>query len=139
MKPVEFTVIGNPCAKGRPKFARRGNFVAAYTPKKTADNAKIISGEAMVAMAGRKPLEGALKCNLMFFMPIPKSASKKDVAKMLSGEIKFTKKPDIDNLVKQNCDSMNGIVYLDDSQIVWLFASKHYSDNPRTEIIIEEV
>jgi len=98
MKPVEFTVIGNPCAKGRPRFSRRGAFISTYTPKKTADNAKIISGEAMIAMEGRKPLEGALKCVLSFYMPIPKSTSKKDVAKMLSGEIRFTKKPDIDNL-----------------------------------------
>jgi len=138
MKPVEFTVYGNPTAKGRPKFARRGNFVAAYTPKKTADNAKIISGEAMVAMLGRKPLECALKCVISFYMPIPKSTSKKDVAKMLSGEIRHIKKPDLDNLVKQTTDGMNGIVYIDDAQIIWLSASKHYSDNPRTEIIIGE-
>src|SRR3990170_1426213 len=134
MKHVEFTVIGNPIAKGRPRFSRRGAFVSTYSPKKTADNAKIISGEAMVAMAGRKPLEGALKCVLSFYMPIPKSTSKKDVAKMLSGEIRFTKKPDIDNLGKQAMDGMNGIVYLDDAQIMWFESVKHYSDNPRTEI-----
>ena len=139
MKPVEFTVYGNPTAKGRPKFARRGNFVAAYTPKKTSDNAKIISGEAMVAMAGRKPLEGALGCVLSFYMPIPKSTSKKDAAKMLSGEIHHIKKPDLDNAEKQVLDAMNGIVYLDDAQITWIASSKRYSDNPRTEILIEEV
>ena len=139
MKPVEFTVIGNPCAKGRPRFSRRGAFVSTYSPKKTVDNAKIISGEAMVAMAGRKPLECALRCVLTFYMPIPKSTSKKDVAKMLSGEIRCKKKPDLDNLIKQWGDSMNEIVYLDDAQIIWITASKRYSDNPRTEIIIEEV
>jgi len=138
MKPVEFTVIGNPCAKGRPRFSRRGAFISTYTPKKTADNAKIISGEAMIAMEGRKPLEGALKCVLSFYMPIPKSTSKKDVAKMLSGEIRFTKKPDIDNLGKQAMDGMNGIVYLDDAQIMWFESVKHYSDNPRTEIFVGE-
>lgn len=136
---VEFIVSGNPTAKGRPKFAVRGGFARAYTPKKTADNAKIISGEAMVAMAGRKPLEGALKCVLSFYMPIPKSTSKKDVAKMLSGAVYHTKKPDTSNLVKQTEDAMNGIVFHDDSQIVWLSATKHYSENPRTEIIVSEI
>src|SRR4030066_312041 len=111
MKPVEFTVIGNPCAKGRPRFSRRGAFVSTYSPKKTVDNAKIISGEAMVAMAGRKPLEGALKCVLSFYMPIPKSTSKKDVAKMIFNEIKHIRKIDLDNAEKQVLDAMNGIVY----------------------------
>jgi len=139
MKKIEFVVQGVPIAKSRPKFAVRGGFARAYTPKKTADNAKIISGEAMVAMVGRKPLEGALKCVLSFYMPIPKSTSKKDVAKMLSGEIKHVRKIDLDNAEKQVLDAMNEIVYLDDAQIVSLSATKCYSDNPRTEIIIEEV
>jgi len=35
-------------------------------------------------------------------------------------------------------DGMNGIVYLDDAQIMWFESVKHYSDNPRTEIFVGE-
>jgi hypothetical protein len=30
-----FTVYGEPVGKGRPRFAKRGNFVSTYTPQKT--------------------------------------------------------------------------------------------------------
>ena len=49
-------------------------------------------------------------------------------------------KPDIDNLVKFVCDSLNGVCYRDDSQIVELKAEKHYTDSsPRTEVFINEI
>ena len=137
-KAIQFVIEGVPCAKGRPKFAVLGGFARAYTPKKTYDSEKNIAGEAMVSMAGRQPLEGALNCSIAFFMPIPKSVSKKDKTRMLSGEIQHTKKPDLDNLVKLVCDSLNGIAYDDDSQIIRLVCSKQYSDYPRTEITIME-
>jgi Holliday junction resolvase RusA-like endonuclease len=44
------------------------------------------------------------------------------------------KKPDIDNVIKIIADSLNGIAYKDDTQIVKLTAHKLYSDNPRVEI-----
>ncbi len=138
-KIIQFVIEGVPCAKGRPKFAVRGGFARAYTPKKTADNAKTIAGEAIVSMVGRKPLEGALNCVFEYFMPIPKSTSKKDREKILSNELRHIKKPDVDNLVKQTCDALNGICWIDDSQIVDLTAIKQYSDFPRTHIIITEV
>ena len=34
---IQFTVPGQPVAKGRPKFTMQGGFARAYTPKKTAD------------------------------------------------------------------------------------------------------
>ena len=50
MSAVTFTVPGTPVGKGRPKFARRGNFTVAYTPEKTASYenlVKIAAGQAM--------------------------------------------------------------------------------------------
>ncbi|MCL2076331.1 MAG: RusA family crossover junction endodeoxyribonuclease [Betaproteobacteria bacterium] len=31
---LSFTVPGNPCGKGRPRFARKGNHMTAYTDDK---------------------------------------------------------------------------------------------------------
>lgn len=40
---MNFVVPGEPVGKGRPKFARRGNFVTAYTPEKTASYENLVS------------------------------------------------------------------------------------------------
>lgn len=138
MKQVFILIEGTPIAKGRPRFARRGNFVSTYTPKKTADYASLVEAEALVSMAGSKPMEGALSCRIDCYMPIPKSTSKNDTQKMLSGHIHHTKKPDADNIAKNALDPLNKIVFNDDAQIVKLTITKQYSDFPRMEITINE-
>lgn len=75
-----------------------------------------------------------LKIQIIFYMPIPKSISKKK--KMLLNGSQHTKKPDLDNLLKAVLDGMNDIVYYDDAQVFNIFASKFYSDSPRTVIEI---
>ena len=50
---------------------------------------------------------------------------------MLTGNLRPTKKPDLDNVAKIILDSLNKIAYDDDSQIVDLHIRKYYSDNPR--------
>lgn len=52
----------------------------------------------------------------------------------LNGEELMTKKPDLDNLVKMVMDALNGVVWLDDSQVWQIVASKGYSDKPKTTI-----
>ena len=49
-------------------------------------------------------------------------------------------KPDIDNLIKFVMDSLSGIngFFLDDNQIVSIYAEKIYSDDPKTEILIAD-
>jgi Holliday junction resolvase RusA-like endonuclease len=48
-------------------------------------------------------------------------------------------KRDIDNYAKLVLDSMAGIVFVDDSQIKYLFLSKHYDKhNPRVEVSIKQ-
>ena len=54
------------------------------------------------------------------------------------GIIRPTKKPDLDNIAKAVLDSLNGIAYKDDSQIVSMVVSKKYSNRPRVEITLKE-
>ena len=49
------------------------------------------------------------------------------------------KKPDVDNVAKIILDSISGIVYKDDKQIVKLTVSKKYSDIPKVEVKIYNV
>lgn len=138
MSTIAFAVPGLICAKGRPKFAKRGNFVQAYTPEKTVNYENLVRLSFMQECNGEK-LNGAIKATVTAYMPIPKSESKKKKAAMEAGLIRPKKKPDIDNCVKSILDALNKIAYDDDGQIVELHAKKLYSDNPRAEIILEEI
>jgi Holliday junction resolvase RusA-like endonuclease len=84
-------------------------------------------------------LEGAIKATITAYMPIPKSESKKKKAAMEAGLIRPKTKVDIDNICKAILDALNKIAYDDDGQIVELHAKKLYSENPRAEIILEEI
>ena len=45
---------------------------------------------------------------------------------MIAGEIRPTKRPDVDNVLKAIADSLNGLAYADDAQVVDMRASKQY-------------
>jgi Holliday junction resolvase RusA-like endonuclease len=123
--------------KGRPKFARRGNFVSTYTPEKTANYETLVKWYFQQEAQGQK-LDGMLKVEIDAFYPIPKSTSKKQAENMRNGIIRPVKKPDFDNVGKIICDSLNEIAFKDDSQIVDGRVQKFYSDTPRVEIEIGE-
>jgi len=73
-----------------------------------------------------------------FYMPIPKSMSKKDRVHALTGSLKHAKKPDVDNLIKLYLDVLSGIAIKDDNSVSIGSAIKVYSGKPRVEIYIEE-
>lgn len=54
---------------------------------------------------------------------------------MLDGEIRPTKKPDNDNIVKVVEDALNDVAYKDDKNIVDCVVQKYYSEQP--QIIVE--
>ena len=97
---VEFTVYGKPVPKGRPRFTSRNGFGFAYTPKKTHDAEKEVARCAV--LAGVRCIEKGrpVSVKLKFYMPIPKSFSKKKAEAARNGDLKFTSKPDLDNLAK---------------------------------------
>ena len=87
---------------------------------------------------GQQMLTGELCASLTAYFAIPNSKSKAEKKRMSWGIVRPTKKPDIDNLIKSVLDSLNGIAYKDDSQIVTVVAEKFYSDVPRLELEICE-
>ena len=134
---AEFTVPGEVCAKGRPRFVNRGRFVQTYTPDKTVNYENLVRLSFM--QAGCEKLSGAIKAEIKVFMQIPKSESMKKKAAMMAGHIRPTKKPDADNCAKSVLDALNKIAFDDDSQIVELHVNKYYSENPRVTITLEEI
>ncbi|WP_077325749.1 RusA family crossover junction endodeoxyribonuclease [Virgibacillus siamensis] len=134
---IKFTIPGDCVAQGRPRAVRMGKGIRLYDPKTSRDYKTYVARIAQ-EYAPKEPIETTLFVNLVIYRQIPKSTSKKKREQMLSGEIRPTVKPDIDNLSKGILDSLNGIIYKDDSQIVELNATKYYSDSPRAEIEIIE-
>ena len=140
LKPITaFQVIGAPVGKGRPKFARRGNFVQAYTPAKTKDYEALVQEAATKAMRGKSPCAGSIQVNMAIYVEPPKSWNKKNRAAALNGLIKPSTKPDIDNVIKGIFDACNGIVYDDDKQIFSLSVIKSYGETSRVEMRVYEV
>jgi Holliday junction resolvase RusA-like endonuclease len=135
---VEFNVEGTPVPKGRPRFARRGKFVSTYTPKTTADYEAKVSEAARKAMGVAEPMEGPLVAYIHITLPVPTSYTKKRTAACLAGDERPTKKSDIDNFCKSIFDGMNEIVFVDDSQIVSLHATKRYGASGHVSILIKE-
>ncbi|MBR3003248.1 MAG: RusA family crossover junction endodeoxyribonuclease, partial [Clostridia bacterium] len=84
-------------------------------------------------------LEKPLKVKIIAYYEVPKSASKKKKQQMLNDEIFPTVKPDTDNIAKSILDSLNGIAYLDDKQVVKLEVEKYYSQNANVAVMIEEL
>ena len=138
MMQITFTIPGPPHGKGRPRFARRGNFVATYTDAKTSSYEDQIRFYALQAMGSSKPLGTALEAAIYIRLPVPKSYPKKRAEACLSGSEWPCKKPDWDNVAKSVCDAMNSIIFVDDSQIVECHVRKVYSATAGVDVLIKE-
>ena len=123
---LRITIPGTPVGQGRPRFAKRGNFVKAYTPEKTANYENLVALAAHQAMAGRDPHQGPLVIELLLVITPPASWSNKKQMAALRQEMVPTTKPDIDNTLKGILDACNGIVWADDKQVVKATVEKRY-------------
>jgi Holliday junction resolvase RusA-like endonuclease len=127
---IKFTIPGEPKAKQRPRL---GNGYV-YTPTQT------VNYENYVKMCflnnKQEKLTGKIRAEIYAFFGIPASWSKKKKDDAIQGEIRPTKKPDTDNIAKIILDSLNGLAYDDDKQIIELVVCKYYSDSPNVEVTL---
>lgn len=148
MKEINFIVYGDPVGKARPRVSfstKKVNGVEkksvhAYNTKKTyayeslvKDTYKELFGDFMFDD------DAMIKVDIMAYFAIPKSATKKRKHSMMLNTIRPTKKPDYDNIGKIICDSLNGIAYKDDSQIVDANISKFYAVNPYVSVTLTQI
>lgn len=122
MKKTEIFFPFEPKPKGRPRFTRSGH---AYTPETTQNYEQKIS--EYYKEQTDDFYNGAIQIRLTFLMPIPKSTTKKMRRLIETGNIKYTKKPDLDNLQKAVLDALNGIAFSDDKIITRIVAEKKYT------------
>ena len=138
MMQIMFTVYGEPVAKGRPRFVKRGNYIQAYTPVKTKIYEDEVRLLATKAKGSGSTLEGSVSVFIYISFSVPQSYSKRKREACLSGQEKHTKKPDLDNVAKIICDGMNGIIFNDDSQITSLHVTKVYGEVGKVEVLVRE-
>lgn len=140
MELIHFVVPGKPFGKQRPRVACRGKFSKAYTPEKTKTYENLVKlFYAQESKGEMFPEDAELEIKIVAYYEIPKSVSKVKREKMLSGRIRPTKRPDLDNVAKAIYDSLNKVAYHDDAAIVEARISKYYSDSPRAEVTIKRI
>ena len=138
MMQIHFQVEGDPKGKGRPRFSRVGSFTKVYTDKQTLTYEALIATFAKQAMGGTEPLKTPVSVFLYVRLPIPQSYPKKRREACLSGVEMPCKKPDIDNIAKTYLDAMNGVIFVDDTQVIDLHVKKLYSEKAGVDVMVTE-
>lgn len=133
---LEFTIDGKVQPQQRPRFSRQGGFVKTYDPPESARYKKHVA-QVAERYALEELIDSPIKLTVDAYIEIPKSYTKKKRKQIEDGELLHIKKPDIDNMLKSITDGITGVLWTDDNLIVELIGRKHYSENPRAEIIIE--
>lgn len=141
MLSLNFSILGAPTGKGRPRFYRG----RAVTPKKTRDYEALVRHEAQQALEHMVQLpdfEAPCEVSIDVYYAVPKSYTKKQRLQIVESGPWVVRpgKPDLDDVTKSFLNGMNGIVYRDDVQVVSLRAKKHWCEGeelPRVDVKVE--
>lgn len=134
---VDFVIQGKVQAKQRPRFNRYSG--KTYTPNETIAYENWVKTCYLEKYKNKELMEKPLRVTIKAYFEIPKSTSKKRKQQMMDNEILPMVKPDTDNIAKGVLDSLNGIAYKDDKQVVELIVNKFYSNTPYVSVMIEEI
>lgn len=134
---VDFVIQGKVQAKQRPRFNRYSG--KTYTPNETIAYENWVKTCYFEKYKDKELMEKPLRVTIKAYFEIPKSTSKKRKQQMMDNEILPMVKPDTDNIAKGVLDSLNGIAYKDDKQVVELIVNKYYNNTPYVSVMIEEI
>ena len=139
-----FEIIGIPLPKQSARFRKVGNFMQSYQTadvKRNEDNIRLQIIRQLPK--GFEPFTGGIIITrLHYIFPMLKGLKKSELKKIESGGVVYkTTKPDlIDNLAKGLFDAMEGIVFVNDSQICAMYnVKKYYGKVPKIIIEMEEI
>lgn len=137
---MEFIVQGKPQGKARARtfYDKRAGKMRSVTPEKTRSYEDLIRWSYTSAGGqywGEKPLCVDIKA----FYPVPASYTKAKRNDAHSGSVRPTTKPDCDNIIKVVLDSLNGVAYYDDKQVVCVSCNKYFAESGYLQISINEL
>lgn len=116
---------------------RKKAFVMTYTPKGPNETFKAAAQACAKAAYWGEPLDCPLSLTAIYVFPRPATAFWK--TKFMPRFIKSTK-PDNDNCTKILKDSLEGIIYVNDSRVAIEHVEKWYAsgyEQPHVEVLIE--
>jgi Holliday junction resolvase RusA-like endonuclease len=133
---ITVELSGPPRGKGRGRATSTPAGTRVFTDSKTRTYEAQLRFAAQQEMNGTEPFAGPLSVAVEARFAIAPSWSRKKQKEALSGAIRPTSTPDADNLLKI-LDAFNGVVWVDDRQIVEAYVSKRYSDRPGLTVVVE--
>ena len=93
--------------------------------------------KALTSEMDSTPSKKLISVDVEFNVKIPKSWTKK---KKEEKNRKYCDNGcDIDNYLKAILDSLNGVLFVDDRQVVEVYARKRYSDKPNIKFAMKEL
>ena len=110
----------NPVPASRPRVSRW----STYYPKKYTKFKQDM--EALISELDTTLSEKLVRVEIDFMIKIPESWSKKKKQEL--NNTYCSNNSDIDNYIKAILDSLNGVFFIDDRQVVEIFARKIYSN-----------
>ena len=134
MSAIAFSVPGDPVPQPRARITTRGGHGHAYTPASHAIHAYRQAIAVAARAAGAKPTDAApltLIVDLVFARP--KSHYRKSG---LRSDAPTLPRPDCSNCLKGIEDSLNGVAWVDDSQVGRVVIEKSYGSEGRTTVRI---
>jgi Holliday junction resolvase RusA-like endonuclease len=136
---IKLILRGEPTAQARVRVFKRGNRVMTFDPQVALKrDLKIQVKEQLDELENDWHFPEYPRVMFWFYMPMPKSMTKKERLLATESSLKHVKKPDVDNLVKLYLDVLVGAALRDDNAVSLGQAMKVYSTSPRTVIFIEE-
>ena len=131
-------VFGKPKPQPRARaFKPKGGNVRMYDPS-TAEGWKNSIALSVKDQIPSEPINRAVEVEIEFAFPRPKSHVRANGKLKDWAPRQHTAKPDVDNLVKAVMDAFTSIgVWVDDTIVTKLTASKIYEDGP-TIIVVRE-
>ena len=132
MQVIMRTVFNvEPCPASRPRVSRW----STYYPKRYTQFKEDM--KALTSEMDTTPCDKLISVDIEFNVRIPKSWTKKK-KKEKNGQY-CDNSSDIDNYLKAILDSLNGVLFVDDRQIVEVYARKRYSDKPNIIFAMKEL
>lgn len=133
MSALAFSVPGNPVPQPRPRVSTAGGFGRAYVPKSHAVHAYRQAVAIAAKAAGCEPHADPVNVVIDLVFARPKSHLRKNG---LRAGAPALPRCDLDNCAKAVLDSLNGVAWVDDSQVSRLVVEKSYGTEGRTTVRI---
>lgn len=136
MHAITFAVDGDPVPQPRPRVTTRGGHARAYVPAGHAVHAYRAALAAAASAAGAQPHGDPVSVVIDLVFARPPSHLRKSGVKPTAPRLP---RADIDNTSKAVLDSLNGVAWVDDSQVARLVVEKSYGHEARTTVRIQPI